>query len=129
MTGKKREWEQVAVGTARLPVPGGWLYFVKSDTYGGGAAACFVPDKDAGKSSWRTAPIDELELSVRGHRCLVNEYIETVGDLVNKSDAELLRIPNFGRKSLREIHEALDRFFGREGVDTGEETMEEADSV
>jgi DNA-directed RNA polymerase subunit alpha len=51
--------------------------------------------------------IDELELSVRSYNCLKNAGIETVGDLVQKTEAELLKTKNFGRKSLNEIKELL----------------------
>lgn len=51
--------------------------------------------------------IDELELSVRSYNCLKNAGIETVRDLVQKTEAELLRTKNFGRKSLNEIKELL----------------------
>lgn len=51
--------------------------------------------------------VDDLELSVRSSNCLKNENIVYIGDLVQKSDQELLRTPNFGRKSLNEIQEVL----------------------
>jgi DNA-directed RNA polymerase subunit alpha len=47
--------------------------------------------------------VDELELSVRSANCLKNDNIVYIGDLVQKSEAEMLRTPNFGRKSLNEI--------------------------
>ena len=49
--------------------------------------------------------VDELELSVRSANCLKNDNIVYIGDLVQKSEAEMLRTPNFGRKSLNEIKE------------------------
>jgi len=48
-------------------------------------------------------PVDELELSVRSHNCLRAADIKTLGDLVRKDEAELLRFRNFGRKSLAEL--------------------------
>ena len=51
--------------------------------------------------------VDELELSVRSANCLKNDNIIYIGDLVQKSEAEMLRTPNFGRKSLNEIKEVL----------------------
>ncbi len=51
--------------------------------------------------------VDELELSVRSANCLKNDNIIYIGDLVLKSEAEMLRTPNFGRKSLNEIKEVL----------------------
>lgn len=51
--------------------------------------------------------VEELELSVRSANCLKNENIVYIGDLVQKTESELLRTPNFGRKSLNEIKEVL----------------------
>ena len=51
--------------------------------------------------------VDELELSVRSANCLKNDNIIYIGDLVQKTEAEMLRTPNFGRKSLNEIKEIL----------------------
>ncbi len=51
--------------------------------------------------------VDELELSVRSANCLKNDNIIYIGDLVQKSEPEMLRTPNFGRKSLNEIKEVL----------------------
>merc|ERR1711918_258237 len=50
---------------------------------------------------------DELELSVRSANCLKNDNIVYIGDLVQRSEPEMLRTPNFGRKSLNEIKEVL----------------------
>ena len=52
--------------------------------------------------------VDELELSVRSANCLKNDNIIYIGDLVQKTEAEMLRTPNFGRKSLNEIKEVLE---------------------
>ena len=51
--------------------------------------------------------VDELELSVRSANCLKNDNIVYIGDLVQKTEADMLRTPNFGRKSLNEIKEVL----------------------
>ena len=51
--------------------------------------------------------VDELELSVRSANCLKNDNIVYIGDLVQKTEPEMLRTPNFGRKSLNEIKEVL----------------------
>ncbi len=53
--------------------------------------------------------IEELELGVRSYNCLKREGIQTVGDLVSKTEAELLNIPNFGKKSIDEVKDKLDR--------------------
>ena len=52
-------------------------------------------------------PIEELELGVRSYNCLKRVGIETIGDLVSKSEAELAAIPNFGKKSIEEVKETL----------------------
>ncbi|MCX8502043.1 MAG: DNA-directed RNA polymerase subunit alpha [Alphaproteobacteria bacterium] len=51
--------------------------------------------------------VEELELSVRSANCLKNDNIDYIGDLVQKTESEMLRTPNFGRKSLNEIKEVL----------------------
>jgi DNA-directed RNA polymerase subunit alpha len=51
--------------------------------------------------------VEELELSVRSYNCLKNASIKTIGDLVQKTEQEMLRTKNFGRKSLNEIKEIL----------------------
>ena len=51
--------------------------------------------------------VEELELSVRSYNCLKNARIRTLGELVQKTEAELLRTRNFGRKSLNEIRDIL----------------------
>jgi DNA-directed RNA polymerase subunit alpha len=51
--------------------------------------------------------VEELELSVRSYNCLKNANIQTIGELVQRTEAEMLRTPNFGRKSLNEIKEIL----------------------
>ncbi len=62
--------------------------------------------------------VDELELSVRSANCLKNDNIVYIGDLVQKTEAEMLRTPNFGRKSLNEIKEVLAKM----GIHLGMET-------
>jgi len=51
--------------------------------------------------------VDELELSVRSANCLQNANIRFIGELVQKTEAEMLKTKNFGRKSLKEIKEIL----------------------
>ena len=63
--------------------------------------------------------VDELELSVRSANCLKNDNIIYIGDLVQKSEADMLRTPNFGRKSLNEIKEVL----GHMGLNLGMEIL------
>jgi len=61
--------------------------------------------------------VDELELSVRSANCLKNDNIIYIGDLVQKSEPEMLRTPNFGRKSLNEIKEVLSAMGLRLGME------------
>ena len=61
--------------------------------------------------------VDELELSVRSANCLKNDNIVYIGDLVRKTEAEMLRTPNFGRKSLNEIKEVLSSMGLRLGME------------
>ena len=62
--------------------------------------------------------VEELELSVRSANCLKNDNIVYIGDLVQKTEAEMLRTPNFGRKSLNEIKEVLAKMGIHLGMDT-----------
>ncbi len=68
--------------------------------------------------------IDDLNLSVRSANCLRNANINTVGDLVVRSEKEMLETKNFGRKSLNEIQKVLDRM----GLSFGMEVPENAES-
>ena len=72
--------------------------------------------------------VDELELSVRSANCLKNDNIIYIGDLVQYSEAEMLRTPNFGRKSLNEIKDVLagmGLYLGMELMDWPPENIEE----
>jgi DNA-directed RNA polymerase subunit alpha len=72
--------------------------------------------------------VDELELSVRSANCLKNDNIVYIGDLIQKTEAEMLRTPNFGRKSLNEIKEVLAQMglhLGMEVPDWPPENIEE----
>ncbi len=64
--------------------------------------------------------VEELELSVRSANCLKNDNIIYIGDLVQKTEAEMLRTPNFGRKSLNEIKEVLSEMGLHLGMDIDE---------
>ena len=61
--------------------------------------------------------VEELELSVRSANCLKNDNIVYIGDLVQKTESEMLKTPNFGRKSLNEIKEVLGSMNLRFGMD------------
>lgn len=73
------------------------------------------PEEEAKKDEEQELPfnknllkkVEELELSVRSANCLKNDNIVYIGDLVQKSESDMLRTPNFGRKSLNEIKEVL----------------------
>ena len=52
-------------------------------------------------------PVDDLELTVRSANCLKAENINNIGDLVRRTEVELLKTPNLGKKSLNEIKEVL----------------------
>jgi DNA-directed RNA polymerase subunit alpha len=78
----------------------------------------FVHFEDANQlNRYLLKKVDELELSVRSANCLKNDNIIYIGDLVQKSEAEMLRTPNFGRKSLNEIKEVLSSMGLRLGMD------------
>jgi len=75
-----------------------------------------IPSDGAAELAAATAPtadgmeeilIEELELGVRSYNCLKRAGIQTIGDLVQKSESELSAIPNFGRKSIEEVKETL----------------------
>jgi len=63
------------------------------------------PEQETNENLFR--PVDELELSVRSANCLQNAGIKLIGELVQRSEAEMLKTKNFGRKSLKEIRDIL----------------------
>ena len=76
---------------------------------GGGAGAALQPGGGRGGSPMDDILIEELELGVRSYNCLKRAGIQTVGDLVSKSEGELAAIPNFGKKSIDEVIETLNQ--------------------
>jgi DNA-directed RNA polymerase subunit alpha len=68
------------------------------------AAEAEAPSTSHGMENF---PIEELELGVRSYNCLKRVGIETIGDLVTKTENELAAIPNFGKKSIEEVKETL----------------------
>ncbi|MBO9582105.1 MAG: DNA-directed RNA polymerase subunit alpha [Sphingobium sp.] len=85
---------------------------------GAGAAASEEGEGDTNQiNRYLLKKVDELELSVRSANCLKNDNIIYIGDLVQKTEAEMLRTPNFGRKSLNEIKEVLSSMGLRLGMD------------
>ncbi len=84
----------------------------------GVAVAATETEADANQlNRYLLKKVDELELSVRSANCLKNDNIIYIGDLVQKTEAEMLRTPNFGRKSLNEIKEVLSSMGLRLGMD------------
>ena len=73
--------------------------------------------------------VEELELSVRSANCLKNDNIVYIGDLVQKSESEMLRTPNFGRKSLNEIKEVLQQMDLGLGISVPEWPPENIDEL
>lgn len=73
--------------------------------------------------------VDELELSVRSNNCLKMANIKTLGDLVRRSEGEMLKYKNFGRKSLREISEILEGMGLHFGMDITAYMAEAEDAV
>jgi DNA-directed RNA polymerase subunit alpha len=85
---------------------------------GGGMTVHTPEESDANQlNRYLLKKVDELELSVRSANCLKNDNIIYIGDLVQKTEAEMLRTPNFGRKSLNEIKEVLSSMGLRLGMD------------
>ncbi len=77
------------------------------DDFRGGGAEDIAPEQSSGAGAMENFPIEELELGVRSYNCLKRVGIETIGDLVSKSENELAAIPNFGKKSIEEVKETL----------------------
>ncbi len=73
--------------------------------------------------------VDELELSVRSANCLKNDNIIYIGDLIQKTESEMLRTPNFGRKSLNEIKEVLAQMGLHLGMDVANWPPENIDDL
>jgi DNA-directed RNA polymerase subunit alpha len=71
--------------------------------------------------------VDELELSVRSHNCLRSANIKTLADLVRRSESELLKFRNFGRKSLAELSEIVDQHGLTFGMDVDKYLKEDND--
>ncbi len=77
------------------------------DDFRGGGSEDIAPEQSSGAGAMENFPIEELELGVRSYNCLKRVGIETIGDLVGKSENELAAIPNFGKKSVEEVKETL----------------------
>ncbi len=78
-----------------------------SETPAAAAAAALETAAESVSGSEEDILIEELEIGVRSYNCLKREGIQTVGDLIKRSEAELMNIPNFGKKSIEEVKENL----------------------
>ena len=87
----------------------GYAIFTDLEKIEGFAEAAGVEGTDVPTTShgMENFPIEELELGVRSYNCLKRVGIETIGDLIAKSEQELAAIPNFGKKSIEEVKETL----------------------
>jgi DNA-directed RNA polymerase subunit alpha len=86
--------------------PGGGMTGIDNGAVGAGAGAA-LPGGRGGGSPMDDILIEELELGVRSYNCLKRAGIQTVGDLISKTEGELNAIPNFGKKSIDEVVETL----------------------
>ncbi len=97
---------QDAVGTAAKLLKDHLTIFVNVEEEGAGDEGGIEIERDA-LAEHLNRSVDELELSVRSYNCLKNADIKTIGELIQKTEAEMLKTKNFGRKSLNEIKEIL----------------------
>ena len=81
--------------------------FINLDDAGESADAQAEPTRAGALNENLDKSVEELELSVRSYNCLKNANIRTIRELVQKTEAEMLKTKNFGRKSLNEIKEIL----------------------
>jgi DNA-directed RNA polymerase subunit alpha len=78
-------------------------------------------DEQEGANKVLLRSVEDLELSVRSANCLKNAGINTIGELVKKTEAEMLKTKNFGRKSLSEIKDILSEYGLNFGMDIDSE--------
>jgi DNA-directed RNA polymerase subunit alpha len=97
---------QDAVGTAAKLLRDHLTIFVNVEDEGAADEGGIEIERDA-LAEHLNRSVDELELSVRSYNCLKNADIKTIGELIQKTEAEMLKTKNFGRKSLNEIKEIL----------------------
>ena len=98
---------QEAVGLAADLLGDHLRIFSQFETRGEEAEEAAQPEVDPRLSELLAKPIEELDLSVRSANCLKNANIRTLGDLVQRTEREMLSTKNFGRKSLDEIKDVL----------------------
>jgi DNA-directed RNA polymerase subunit alpha len=97
-----------AVSDAALILREHFLVFARQDEDFTAEELGAVPASDAA-NAWLGKSVEELELSVRANNCLRNANITTIGELVQRTEAELMKTKNFGKKSLQEIKDELSR--------------------
>ena len=97
-----------AVSDAALILREHFLVFARQDEDFTAEELGSVPASDAA-NAWLGKSVEELELSVRANNCLRNANITTIGELVQRTEAELMKTKNFGKKSLQEIKDELGR--------------------
>jgi DNA-directed RNA polymerase subunit alpha len=98
---------QEAVGLAADLLGDHLRIFSSFETRGEEAEETMAPEVDPRMAEMLSKPIEELDLSVRSANCLKNANIRTLGDLVQRTEREMLSTKNFGRKSLDEIKDVL----------------------
>ena len=96
-----------AVSTAAKILKGHLDIFISKDEFEKGAGIVPAEDDSPALNASLSRSVNELELSVRAANCLKNAKIKTIDDLVKKTESEMLRTKNFGKKSLNEIKEML----------------------
>lgn len=97
-----------AVSDAALILREHFLVFARQDEDFTADELGAVPASEAA-NAWLGKSVEELELSVRANNCLRNANITTIGELVQRTEAELMKTKNFGKKSLQEIKDELGR--------------------
>ncbi|HET8715049.1 MAG TPA: DNA-directed RNA polymerase subunit alpha [Holophagaceae bacterium] len=97
-----------AVSDAALILREHFLVFARQDEDFTAEELGSVPASEAA-NAWLGKSVEELELSVRANNCLRNANITTIGELVQRTEAELMKTKNFGKKSLQEIKDELAR--------------------
>lgn len=96
-----------AVSTAAKILKGHLDIFIPKDELEKSTGVLPTEDESLEMNTYLARSVNELELSVRAANCLKNAKIKTIGDLVQKTEGEMLRTKNFGKKSLNEIKEML----------------------
>jgi len=86
-----------------------------------------IDEEEAKRNEYLNKSVEELELSVRSYNCLKNANITTIKELVQKTEAEMLKTKNFGRKSLNEIKEILEKMSLSLGMKFDDETGDAED--